>query len=436
MSDEPLESLVAAVAQRQSASSFSLNDAPSHPLPPSVPGPAMPEESPPTARFLSFIPFIAFALAMVAALHWYVWAQLSEGLALPRSDSMALALIVSLLAISMVVAFLRRHTPQGRIGLLPTVAFSWMGLWFLLICTLFLSHLLRLALLSIPLAAATRLSLDRIITASAAGLALLLSLAAFINAIRGPRTVKVAVPVENLPSALVGYRIVQVSDIHVGPLIGRRFMEWLVEQINALHPDMVAITGDLVDGAVANLGEAVAPIRELRAPNGVFFIVGNHEYYADADAWMRFLPSLGVKVLFNQGTMVGEGDRSLFVAGVDDAMSRRFGAPGPSLHDALAQRPPGAPTLLLAHQPRGFEEAARAGVTLMLSGHTHGGQIFPFTLLVRAFFRYLAGLYSQGPAHLYVSRGTGFWGPPMRLGAPAEITLLTLQQGSPSRPES
>jgi predicted MPP superfamily phosphohydrolase len=198
----------------------------------------------------------------------------------------------------------------------------------------------------------------------------------------------------------------------------------VVARIEALQPDLVAITGDLVDGSVEDLREHVAPLARLaKAPRGLFFVTGNHEYYSSADAWIAQLKTLGVQTLRNERREIAPG---LWLAGIDD-LTARGGDHAPDLPRALADRDPAQPVVLLAHQPKQFLEAAEHGVDLTLSGHTHGGQIWPFVWLVSLVQPYVAGLHRKGQSQLYVSRGTGFWGPPLRVGAPPEITLLLLQ---------
>jgi predicted MPP superfamily phosphohydrolase len=203
----------------------------------------------------------------------------------------------------------------------------------------------------------------------------------------------------------------------------------VVEQVNALRPDLVAVTGDLVDGSVRDLGRAVAQLGRLEARHGVFFVTGNHEYYSGVGSWVAELGRLGIRVLRNERVVIGDAGASLDLAGVDDWGARRYGA-GADLGRALDGRDPDRALVLLAHQPRGVEEAVRAGVELQLSGHTHGGQIFPFSLLVGAVYPYVRGLYAHEEGdrsgHVYVSRGTGYWGPPLRLGSPPEIAKIVL----------
>lgn len=202
-----------------------------------------------------------------------------------------------------------------------------------------------------------------------------------------------------------------------------------MRRTNALEPDVIAITGDLVDGTVEDLREHVAPLAGLRAKHGVYFVTGNHEYYSGVDAWIAELSRIGVRVLRNERVEIRVGDDAIDLAGVDDFSARRVPGHGPDLKRALEGRDPARELILLAHQPRAIEEASRLGVGLQLSGHTHGGQIWPWTYLVYLQQPYVSGLHRHGDAQVYVSRGTGYWGPPMRLGADAEITKLTLVRG-------
>jgi predicted MPP superfamily phosphohydrolase len=241
--------------------------------------------------------------------------------------------------------------------------------------------------------------------------------------------VEVPVRLPRLPPALDGLTVVQISDLHVGPTIRQREVDRVVAQANALRPDVVAITGDLVDGTVRELGPIVEGLARLRARYGVHFVTGNHEYYSGVDAWLPYLGRLGIRVLRNERVEIGDAGARLDLAGVDDWHAGRYGrGHGYDLGRALEGRDPERALVLLAHQPLGVEAGIRAGMGLQLSGHTHGGQIFPFNLAVRAAFRYVKGLHrlDGGEGSIYVSRGTGYWGPPMRLGVPPEIARITL----------
>jgi predicted MPP superfamily phosphohydrolase len=243
------------------------------------------------------------------------------------------------------------------------------------------------------------------------GMALGLTLVGMLQA-RRPRVVHVTVPIRDLPGDLQGFRIAQLSDLHVGPTIRRR--------TNRLAPDLVAVTGDVADGLVPELREHVEPLGGLRAPHGTFFVTGNHEYFWDVHGWTRELARLGVDVLLNEHRLLVRGNGRLLLAGVTDLSA----ASDPAA--ALAGAPESDVRVLLAHQPKSAYAARDAGFDLQLSGHTHGGQYFPFNLLVRLFQPFVAGLHRLERMWLYVSRGTGYWGPPLRLGAPSEITLIEL----------
>ncbi len=264
------------------------------------------------------------------------------------------------------------------------------------------------------------------------------TLRGFANARRTARVVRVDVPIPGLPAALEGFRIAQISDIHVGPTIRGGYLKRIVDAVNRLQADLVAITGDLVDGSVPELAAHVAPLADLSSRHGSFFVTGNHEYYAGAHAWIDEVRRLGVRVLLDSHVVLrhgpadgGGGEATLVVAGVADFGAAHF---DPSHRSDPRQALAGAPhdaglRLLLAHQPRSAPAAADAGFDLQLSGHTHGGQFLPWNLFVPLQQPFVAGLHRLRGLWVYVSRGTGYWGPPKRFGAPSEITLLRLVRG-------
>jgi hypothetical protein len=259
-------------------------------------------------------------------------------------------------------------------------------------------------------------------------LAVLATVVGFIDARRRPRVVDVEVPLPGLPAALQGFTIAQVSDVHIGPTIKRDFLRGIVDIVNSLDVDLIAITGDLVDGSVEQLGVHVEPLAGLRARHGAWFVTGNHEYYSGAAAWIAELRRLGVHVLLNQHVVLSHGGASLLLAGVTDYSAHRFD-PGhrSDPQAALAGAPPHLrPRVLLAHQPRTAPAAADAGFDLQLSGHTHGGQFWPWNLFVRLQQPFTAGLDRLGSLWVYTSRGSGYWGPPKRLGVPSEIARVRL----------
>ena len=259
-------------------------------------------------------------------------------------------------------------------------------------------------------------------------LAALATIIGFIDARRRPRVVEVAVPLPGLPPALQGFTIAQISDVHIGPTIKRDFLRHIVELVNSLDVDLVAVTGDLVDGSVEQLAEHVEPLRGLRARHGAYFVTGNHEYYSGAAAWIAELRRLGLHVLLNEHVVLSHGGVPLLIAGVTDYSAHRFDPTHRSDPEtALAGAPPELrPRVLLAHQPRTAAAAADAGFDLQLSGHTHGGQFWPWNLFVRLQQPFTAGLNRLGKLWVYTSRGSGYWGPPKRLGVPSEIARVRL----------
>jgi len=400
------------------------------------------------SRLAQFLVFFLLMLAVLGGMHYYLWARLVRDPGLPEPLRRILTVVLVLAALSIPASFvLARLVGRPVPRILPLAAFGWLGLSFLLFSALLALDLARAAgtalawlaaaLLgshSAPADPARRLFLARAVAGGAVLAAGGAAAAGVRSATGEPRVKEVPVKLARLPSALSGLSIAQITDLHVGPTIGRNAVRRVVEATNALSPDVVAITGDLVDGSVGEIGEAVSEIARLRARYGVYFVTGNHEYYSGVGQWIRELGRLGVRVLRNERVTVGDaapGGASIDLAGIDDWRSGGMAAGhGPDLSRALAQRDPGRGLVLLAHQPLGFPEALRAGVGLQLSGHTHGGQIFPFSLLVGAVYRFSRGLYRhrEGEAEgwIYVSPGTGYWGPPMRLGTASEITRIVL----------
>lgn len=247
------------------------------------------------------------------------------------------------------------------------------------------------------------------------------------NARRTARVVERDIRLQGLPPALNGFRIVQLSDIHVGPTIRRGYLQAIVERANRLEPDLIAITGDLVDGSVEQLREHVAPLAGLEARHGSYIVTGNHEYYAGAGAWIMEFARLGLPVLLNEHVRLRHDDADLVVAGITDYSAHHFEPTHRSDPTAaLIGAPAHAPKILLAHQPRSAAAAREAGFDLQLSGHTHGGQFWPWMHLVRWQQPWVAGLQRTGRLQVYISRGTGYWGPPLRFRAPSEITLIRL----------
>jgi uncharacterized protein len=363
----------------------------------------------------------AALLGTLAALGGYV--SVKAALAFPASLCAAAAagLLPPALAVGWQVGY--------RTGRLPDESFAaralaWasaaaLGLWstFLLLSAIGDA----LALLRVPWPAG----------AATAGVAGLISAAGLVQALAGARLREVEVKVEGLPEGLDGLRIAQISDLHVGPTIRRAQVGAVVDRVLAAQPDLVAVTGDLADGEAAKLSRQVSPLARLQAPLGVYYVTGNHEYYWDAPSWLAKAHQLGMTPLVNEGIVVERGGAKLLVAGVPDESGGHFVRGHFPDHRAAAAGP-GDFKLLLAHRPDGVPAAERAGFGLQLSGHTHGGQFFPASLFIGLFHRHTRGLSRHGRMWVHVNPGTGYWGPPHRLGVPAEITVLTLRRAEPS----
>jgi uncharacterized protein len=238
---------------------------------------------------------------------------------------------------------------------------------------------------------------------------------------------KITIPLANLPAAFDGFRIAQFSDLHIGPTIKRSYVERVVRQVNELGADCVVFTGDLVDGSVGWLREDAAPLADVSAPSGKFFVTGNHEYYSGAEAWIEEAERLGFQVLLNRHEIFTRGDTRIALAGVTDYSGGQFVPHHVSRPaETAAAIPPGIVKILLAHQPVTAHAASRAGFDLQLSGHTHGGQFFPWNYVAYLNQPFIKGLHKMGNMWVYVNSGIGYWGPPLRLGAPPEITHITL----------
>jgi len=358
--------------------------------------------------------------------------------------AIALALLLGASAVLMPMSLIGQRLARGH---RTAEVLTWIGLLCMgLFSSLFVLTVLREAALLVAWAvSAVRPEMfsdaawEAAQTWSAAAvpaLGLAATVVGFLNARRTAAVVRVDVPIAGLPEALQGFTVAQISDIHVGPTIKHGYLQSIVSRVNALDADMVAITGDLVDGKVAELARHVAPLSMLSSTHGTYFVTGNHEYYSGAHAWVAELERLGVNVLMNEHVVLqhgatpnnANGGAPLVLAGVADYSAHHF---DPAHRSDPAAALLGAPQdagmrLLLAHQPRSAAAAADAGFQLQLSGHTHGGQFWPWNHFVRLQQPFTAGLHKLKDLWVYTSRGTGYWGPPKRFGAPSEITHLRL----------
>jgi predicted MPP superfamily phosphohydrolase len=366
--------------------------------------------------------------ALLALLHLYIGLRLLPPL--PPSawpaGALGLLLLLALLLSSFEPVFHARMDAPVRV---------WSGL----IGLGFFSSLFVLTLLREPLLLASWLlgrlqqpllhgyTLAQLSAVAVPGIAALATLVGWANARRRPAVREVEVPIAGLPPALHGFTLVQITDLHVGVTIRRGFVQRVVDTVNRLQPDVVVVTGDTIDGRVDELREHVGPLGTLAARHGVYAVTGNHEYYSGAPAWIAEYRRLGMRVLLNEHVVLQHGDAALVLAGITDFSAGHFDpAHRSDPVRALKGAPAGAPRVLLAHQPRSADAAERAGADLQISGHTHGGQFLPWRWFVPLQQPYTAGLHRHGRMWIYTSRGTGYWGPPKRLGAPSEITRLRL----------
>ncbi|CAL9428662.1 metallophosphoesterase [Streptomyces sp. IPPR8] len=411
-------------------------------------------------------------LAVMAALHWYVWRRLVRDTTTPHSRGRRWGTVVFLAGPAfMVTAFAGSFAglPFGAVRVLSWPAYLWVALALYLLIGLLVGEAVRPVLnrwlrrraartatapqspaaepvpvpdqapraapsagteagtseASAPGEAPAELSRRRF-TAQLIGTATAVAAAGTVGygtygVLRGPKVKRVTVPLAKLPRSAHGFRIAVVSDVHLGPILGRSFSERVVATVNATQPELIAVVGDLVDGSVGELRSAVQPLSNLTARHGAFFVTGNHEYISGAEQWTEHVQELGMKLLANQRVELPAFD----LAGVNDVTGESHDD-GPDLAKALADRDTQRTSVLLAHQPVFIDEAVKHGVDLQLSGHTHGGQLWPMNYVAELANPTVAGLERYEDTQLYVSRGAGAWGPPTRVGAPSDITVIEL----------
>jgi predicted MPP superfamily phosphohydrolase len=366
--------------------------------------------------------FALIFLGLLGLIYGYTGWRLVSYLAAPW-DLVASAILVLLILLPLGLFRLRSHPTLEWLSD-PLSWIAYLGMGFFIVCTSLL--LVRDAL---GLGLVLFYSVDPVVEAKidAATFALALALAAwgFYQARRTPAVTEVCIPIAGLPPALCELRIVQLSDLHVGPTIKGDFVRRVVERVNQLQPDLIVFTGDLADGTIERLAPHVAPLADLRAPLGLFFATGNHEYYSGVEAWTGEARRLGFEVLLNEGRILDFKGARIALAGVTDlAGDEEFPDCVSDPAKALATADGADLRILMAHQPRSIEAAAEAGCHLQLSGHTHGGQFIPWKYVVSLQQPFVAGLHKFRHTWIYVHRGTGYWGPPLRLGARAEIAVL------------
>lgn len=407
-------------------------------------------------------------LALLAAVHWYVWRRLVRDVTaprgLPRRAGTVAMVVLPLLSVGAFTAT-QAGAPFPLQQVLAWPGYLWVALLLYVTLALLVGEAFRPLLLRAvrrdrdrpvvePATDATpvtsgaagkpvkdptdepaqepapgpgtvdpsrRLFVSRLVGGAAAAAAVGVVGHGAWGVLRGPTVKRVTVPLAKLPRSAHGYRIAVVSDIHLGPILGRAHTQRIVDTVNATQPDLVAVVGDLVDGSVADLGSAAGPLARLRSRDGAYFVTGNHEYYSGVEAWVERVHDMGVRPLRNAGLAVG----GFYLAGVND-ISGEDHDDAPDYGRALGNRAPSLASVLLAHQPVMIHDAVEHGVDLQLSGHTHGGQLWPGNLVAGLSNPTVAGLERYGDTQLYVSRGAGAWGPPVRVGAPADITVVEL----------
>ena len=387
--------------------------------------------TPPFRRNLrAFIIFLSVLLSVVGGAHYYFWLRLVHDPAWLQPWQGLSSAVLLLAALSFPLTIYSRLSRPALFYRLSPFSFFWIGGALLLLLSLASVDLGDLGLAwSGHAAMSPRLG-------AVVGLGLALTLIAWAMTQARPRVVRREIQLTLLPPAFNGFKIAQISDLHVGGRVDRAYVEDVVAQTNALEPDLIAITGDLLDSDLESVRDRLEPLQHLRAKHGVYYVTGNHEYFHGIEAWLQEVPRLGLKLLMNERVRIEQGGASFDLAGVDDFMGRTVPGHGPDFEKALGGREAGVASILLAHQPKAFPEAQRYGVGLVLAGHTHAGQMWPFMHLVKLDQPYVAGHYSAGGTQLYVNQGTGFWGPPLRLGTRSEITLLTLLSPADDRPKA
>jgi uncharacterized protein len=384
------------------------------------------------------MPFYHVPLSVALSLfHWFVWWRVVKPSMAPGPRRRAVAVLLIVGDAFMVATLLATtRLPREWSALYSWPGYIWFGLFYYLIIAVLVLEIPRFALRwwirkDPRQEDGPGISRRTFVARSVGAVAGLTSLGAvgygMPVALGDPELKNVRIRLPRLDSRASGCRIALISDLHLGALLGRSFTERVVDLVNSTRPDLVAIAGDLVDGRVEHLAEAAEPLRDLRSTHGTYFVTGNHEYYYRYEEWVEHVRTLGITTLLNERTTIDHNGGLFELAGLIDANSTVEGIqPGPDLPKTLDGWDRDRALVMLAHQPAPIDEVAAEGVDLQLSGHTHGGQIAPFNFLVKALEGSVAGLSRHGDTQLYITRGAGFWGPPVRVGAPPDITVIEL----------
>lgn len=378
----------------------------------------------PVLLFVRGLAFLTVMMGLVVGLHWYLGARLIRDAGVPEPLAAAGWTFLWVAFGSIFAGFIGgRLLPRVLARPIQWVGFLWMGAFGLLISATGLSDLVLFVARQFTTVDATWLQWRAIAVLGVVVPALVYGFAVA----RAPAIKRITVPIKNLPKAFEGYRIAQITDVHIGETLTKVFAQRVTDTVNSLKPDAVAVTGDLIDGSVAKLKSEVAPLAGLRGRDGVFYVTGNHEYYHGGSSWEAEGARLGMTVLHNTHVVVSRDGEQLVIGGVPDVEGGRFSAQHePDAAKTFEGSPVGAPRVLLAHQPRFAKRVKDTRVDLMLSGHTHGGQIFPFMFFVKLQQPVIGGFATLWGVPTYTSNGTGYWGPPFRVGPRGEVTEITL----------
>ena len=386
---------------------------------------------------LFFLRFLTVVLGVLAFMHYYFWRRMVKDLGFSRPiQRFGTGTVIALFLLLPISHILAKQFSFHQLFPLLWVAYLWLGVLMLFFFFFLFTDSLKVFYYAVCRLfpkkqnspdLSRRRFLARTLAASASVSVFGISAFGVKKCLDPPTVNRLPVNISGLPPGFKGFSIVQISDIHIGGMSMRAELAEIVAIVNSLQPDLVAITGDLVDGDAAELAIELAPLAKLTARHGVFFVTGNHEYYSDVEKWLPEIERLGITVLNNSRTEIRQGEETFILAGVTDYNAGRFGKQyAPDYAKALGGIATTSKVILLAHQPRAVKEAAQYEVDLLLSGHMHGGQIWPFNYLSPLQQPYLKGFYQHKKTLIYVNQGTGYWGPPMRVGTYKEITQFIL----------
>lgn len=385
--------------------------------------------------------FFAVAISVLFIIHGYVAWRILPALGLTLIQSLLAYTLVFIVGLFPIVPILMRlnGSESKLLDKFSILGYTSLGFFVLSFIILLFKDIFLNALSFIQYLSNNQETLDnsrrefikRSLSIGTVGISGLASAYGYYHARKGPRIIEQNIFIYNLPEQFENFEIIQISDLHVGPTIKRHYVEDVVEKVGTANPDLIAITGDLVDGSVKYLRDDVEPLKELKAEFGTFFVTGNHEYYSGVDMWLDETNRLGMINLINDYRILSKDNSSIAIAGITDYRAHQIKPSHKSSpKSAVKSLDKDIIKIMLAHQPNSIYAVHEAGVHLQLSGHTHGGQFWPFIYPTKLANSYLAGHYDHYGTQIYVNRGTGYWGPPLRIGVPSEITLIRLRRKS------